>query len=116
MSRDITPEVDYHHISLFNRKFDAPNLRGFSPGEGGIGKSCLILDRKQSISPDCSYLLPQIDISPILPKLQLCQPISTCPHQHQLASQALMSLRQRRQEDFNIMLSQLAADVANTVD
>ena len=117
MSRDTTPEVDYHNpISPFGRKFDSPNLPPFSPGEGGKVTTPLILDRNQPVSLDYWFQPPQINISEILQQLQLFQPIRTSPQQRQLASQALISLRQRRQQDFRIMATGLAEDVGSIVD
>ncbi|MCP2727484.1 hypothetical protein [Limnofasciculus baicalensis] len=117
MNRDTTPEVDYHNpIFPFGRKFDSPSLRLFSPGEGGKATTPLVLDRNQPLPLDYWFQPPQLDISEILHQLQLFQPIRTSPQQRQLASKALISLRQRRQQDFRIMLSRLAEDVASIVD
>jgi hypothetical protein len=117
MSRDTTPEVDYHNpISPFGRKFDSPSIRQFSPGEGRKAATTVILDRNQPLPLDYWFQPPQINISEILHQLQLFQPIRTSPQQRQLARKALISLQQRRQQDFIIMVNRLAEDVGSTID
>ena len=117
MSRDTTPEVDYHSpISPFGRQFDSPSLRQFSPEEGGKVNSPPLIDRNQPLPLDYWFQPPQLDISEILQQLQLFQPIRTSQEQRQLASQALISLRLRRQQDFRILAAHLAEDVGSIVD
>lgn len=117
MSRDTTPEVNYHNpIFPFGRRFDSPSLKQLSPGEGGKATTPVILDKKPPAPLDYWFQPPQLDISDILHQLQLFQPIRTSSQQRQLARKALISLRQRRQEDFRIMVSRLAEDVATIVD
>lgn len=117
MLRDFSPENDFSHrlglsyikVSRQNhRNLDSrASLRRINPKKFAIHPSVTISSRLKQLKEE---------VPEIIKKLHSFQPISCSKDQRELAQKALISLKNRQQQDMKNLAKNLADDVAGAVD